>query len=66
VDDVDKRYLTFKLKLKICSKKNNNGSGNDRRSGKDRRQTSTKQYFLEGGIERRNWKERRNYWYMTM
>jgi hypothetical protein len=63
--EIDKGYSTFKLKLGI-SVKNNNNSGNGRRSGKDRRKTSPKQYFIGGGLERRNWKERRNYWYITM
>jgi len=37
----------------------------DRRSGKDRRRSYSRGYFLDGGIERRSWKERRYYWYMT-
>ena len=36
-----------------------------RRSGKDRRISYNHDYFLHGGIERRNWKERRFFWYMT-
>ena len=46
-------------------KRNATKNRNDRRSGKDRREASSKKYFLEGGLERRSWKERRNYWYMT-
>jgi hypothetical protein len=38
----------------------------DRRSGKDRRKTYKALYFLKGGIERRNWRERRYLWDMTM
>ena len=37
----------------------------DRRSGIDRRQAPDNRYFLEGGVERRSWKERRFLWYMT-
>jgi len=37
----------------------------DRRSGKDRRRSCDTHYFLNGGIERRSWKERRFLWYMT-
>jgi hypothetical protein len=37
----------------------------DRRSGKDRRKSGDVNYFLNGGIERRSWKERRFLWYMT-
>jgi hypothetical protein len=37
----------------------------DRRSGVDRRQSSDNRYFLNGGVERRSWKERRYLWYMT-
>jgi len=37
----------------------------DRRSGKDRRRSNSRDYFLHGGIERRSWRERRYCWYMT-
>jgi hypothetical protein len=37
----------------------------DRRSGVDRRQSPDSRYFLNGGLERRSWKERRFLWYMT-
>ena len=37
----------------------------DRRTGVDRRQSFDNRYFLEGGVERRSWKERRYLWYMT-
>jgi hypothetical protein len=40
--------------------------GTDRRSGQDRRKCSNPNYFLNNGVERRSWKERRKYWYMTM
>ena len=38
---------------------------NDRRSGGDRRKVASKEYFLQGGLERRSWGERRKYWYLT-
>ena len=66
MDTIDKRYLKFKLKLGVSDKNTKNGSSKDRRSGKDRRKISSKKYFLEGGHEKRSWRERRNYWYMTM
>jgi hypothetical protein len=37
----------------------------DRRSGNDRRKIYSAIYFLNGGVERRSWKERRFFWYMT-
>jgi hypothetical protein len=37
----------------------------DRRSGYDRRKIYNAAYFLDGGVERRSWKERRFFWYMT-
>jgi len=37
----------------------------DRRCGWDRRKTYSAAYFLNGGVERRSWKERRFFWYMT-
>ena len=37
----------------------------DRRSGYDRRKIYNAVYFLNGGVERRSWKERRFFWYMT-
>ena len=40
-------------------------SRSDRRSGKDRRKAALKNYFLQGGSEKRSWNERRKYWYMT-
>lgn len=55
----DKRYSAIKLKLRIYNRNTIVGSGDGRRSGKDRRKISTKTYFLEGGLERRSWKERR-------
>ena len=38
----------------------------DRRCGIDRRKSNSPEYFRNGGIERRSWRERRNLWYMTM
>ena len=37
----------------------------DRRSHQDRRKSFNKSNFLNGGREKRNWKERRFIWYMT-
>jgi hypothetical protein len=52
---------------KMPSKKNASlkHSATDRRSGKDRRKSCDPSYFLNGGIERRSWQERRFLWYMT-
>ena len=36
------------------------GSVLDRRSGEDRRKEHNPDYFLNGGVERRHWKERRS------
>jgi hypothetical protein len=38
----------------------------DRRSGDDRRKTIDVDYFSNGGLDRRSWRERRKLWYMTM
>jgi hypothetical protein len=40
--------------------------GPDRRTGQDRRKLQNPDFFSEGGVERRSWKERRFLWYMTM
>ena len=50
----------------IFDKNIKNGSICGRRSGKDRRKKLTLRYFIKGGFERRSWKERRKYWYLTM
>ena len=52
---------------KLPSKKNASFKppATDRRSGKDRRKSYDPNYFLNGGIERRSWQERRFLWYMT-
>jgi hypothetical protein len=63
---IDKGYLTFKFKLRLNKRNPIVGSGSDRRSGKERRKSSHKKYFLEGGLEKRSWRERRKYWYLTM
>ena len=65
MDNIENRYSNCKIKIRLSSRNTKDGSGNDRRSGKDRRKKSTKKYFLKGGFERRSWKERRSYWYMT-
>ena len=51
---IDKRYAAFKFKLIINKRDFGNYSCNGRRSGKERRKTSHKKYFLEDGIERRS------------
>ena len=50
----------------IIDKKIKDGSISGRRSGNDRRKKLTLKYFIKGGFERRSWKERRKYWYLTM
>ena len=35
-------------------------SGTDRRTGEDRRTLHDLDYFFEGGVERRTWRERRS------
>jgi hypothetical protein len=60
----NKKYLP--IKFRIINQNTIDRSGNGRRSGKDRRKISIKKYFLEGGLERRSWKERRKNWYIIM
>jgi hypothetical protein len=55
-----------KFKLKSLDRNTIGGSGNGRRSGKERRKSQSKKYFLNGGDERRSWIERRHLWYQTM
>ena len=43
-----------------------NDTNPDRRSGVDRRKSGRRDYFANGGLERRSWHERRRLWYMTM
>ncbi len=52
----------------VKRKKNSTGkvSNPDRRSGIDRRKSNNRDYFSNGGLERRSWHERRKLWYMTM
>jgi len=57
--------------IKLCpnkSKRNTDRTlksiNSDRRSGKDRRSSCNHDYFLHGGIECRNRKERRYFGYM--
>ena len=54
------------IKFRMIDKNTIDVFCNDHRSGKDRRKISTKKYFLKGGLERRNWKDRRKDWYMTL
>jgi len=63
---IDKKYLTFKFKVGTNKRNYSVGYGSDRHPEKDRRKSSHKKYFLEGGLEKRSWKEGRKYWYMTM
>jgi len=58
-----KKYLN---KSKKIEKNFADGIGRDRRSGQDRRKCSNPNYLLNKGVERRSWKERRKYWYITM
>ncbi len=51
----------FRLKIESVPLRNNT----DRRSYGDRRKTRERTYFLNGGEERRSWKERRYIWDMT-
>jgi hypothetical protein len=58
--------------IKLCPNKSNRNTdrllksiNSDRRPGKDRRSSFNPDYFLHGGIERRNRKERRYFGYMT-
>ncbi len=48
---------------KNSTQKNSNP---DRRSVVDRRKSNNRDYFSNGGLERRGWHERRKLWYMTM
>jgi hypothetical protein len=58
-----KKYLN---KSNKTEKNFSSGFANDRRSGQDRRKCSNPNYLLNNGVERRSWKERRKYWYITM
>jgi hypothetical protein len=58
-----KNYLN---KSKKAAKNFSDDYGRDRRSGQDRRKCSNPDYLLNNGVERRSWKERRKYWYLTM
>jgi len=51
------------IRKKYSTGKNSNP---DRRSGVDRRKSNNRDYFSNGGLERRSWHERRKLWYMTM
>ena len=51
------------VRKKISTGKKSNP---DRRSGVDRRKSDNRDYFSNGGLERRSWHERRKLWYMTM
>ena len=66
MDNTDNGYSTNKLKLRVNDKNDIVGSGKGRRSGKDRRKLSRKKYFIDGGLERRDWKERRKNWYIIL
>ena len=66
MDNTDNGYSTNKLILRVNNKNDIVGSGKGRRSGTDRRRLSRKKYFLDGGLERRSWKERRKNWLITI
>ena len=59
-------YSTHKAEYKIINRNIMDGFAGGRRSGEDRRKESKREYFINGGIERRSWKERRTCWYMTL
>ena len=61
-----KVYPIHKPDYRIINKNILDGCAGGRRSGEDRRKKSSREYFVKGGIERRSWKERRMYWYMTL
>ena len=60
------KFPTEKEENLIIDKNVKDGSNCGRRSGKDRRKKLTLKYFIKGGFERRSWKERRKYWYLTL
>jgi len=62
----DKKDYSFRFKLNRANKKFSFVSGQDRRSGIDRRRLPVRNYLLNGFVERRSWAERRFLWYMTM
>jgi hypothetical protein len=66
MDNTDNGYSTKKLILRVNDQNDIVGSGKGRRSGKDRRKLSRKKYFIDGGLERRGWKERRKNWYIIL
>ena len=66
MDNTENGYSTNKLKLRVNNTNDIVGSGKGRRSGTDRRKLSRKNYFLDGGLERRSWKERRKNWLITI
>ena len=63
-----KRQRIYLFTMQKNKKNNNtvNACRKDRRSGQDRRKSCDPHYFERCGLERRSWKERRYYWYMTM
>lgn len=63
--DSEKNAYSYRCKLKEKVGKSVNRSSIDRRSGHDRRKSYSTNYFNMGGVERRNWKERRYLWFMT-
>ena len=51
---LEKRFSTFEKRLKLGRR-----SGTDRRESQSRRMTDSKQYFINGGVERRTGEQRR-------
>ena len=54
------------IETKVAFEKRDTRKKRDRRCCPDRRKTYTPEYFSKGGKDRRNGKERRYVWYMTM
>ena len=62
---IDRKKASSILKLKAVNRSQIYNPDDSRRSAQDRRKSANRQYFLDGGVERRSWKERRFIWYMT-
>ena len=63
---MNKKESSYQFKLRRCNSGAIGNSGKDRRSGEERRKAQSKNYFFDGGNDRRSWTERRNLWYLTM
>ena len=62
----NKKESSLKFKHRTSNKGAIDNSRKDRRSGDERRKAQSNKYFIDGGVERRSWAERRNLWYLTM